>query len=120
MSPHPFGSAGHSKVEGPLTGAAIYAARKTFAMLRCRISGRKVVMAKDHVRFAYAWMYGVQARKDGKARDVPQYWHEYADAWLKGFDGEPIADTPKSVSDHLEAELDEAAVSKPPPGVRLG
>ena len=79
-----------------------------------------VTAKKDHERFAYAWMYGAQARRDGKARDVPQYWHEYTNAWLKSFDGEPIADTPKSVSHQLEAELDEAAVSKPPPGVRLG
>jgi len=75
-------------------------------------------MAKDHVRFAYAWMYGVQARKDGKARDVPQYWDEYADAWLKGFDGEPIAGRIPAVDDKLEAELGEAAVGKPPAGLR--
>ena len=29
-----------------------------------------VVAKRDHERFAYAWMYGVQARKDGKARVV--------------------------------------------------
>jgi len=55
-------------------------------------------VAKDHVRFAYAWMYGVQARKDGKARDVPQYWDEYADAWLKGFDGEQTRPSLSAVS----------------------
>ena len=70
-----------------------------------------VTAKKDHERFAYAWMYGAQARRDGKARDVPQYWHEYTDAWLKGFDGEPIAGgKTKPISDQLEAELDDAAV----------
>ncbi|MEP6566389.1 MAG: hypothetical protein ABJB10_14725 [Mesorhizobium sp.] len=70
-----------------------------------------VVAKKDHERFAYAWMYGVQACKDGKARVVPQFWEEYADAWLKGFDGDPIAGgKTKPISEQLEAELGDAAV----------
>ncbi|ESZ54499.1 hypothetical protein X728_31185, partial [Mesorhizobium sp. L103C120A0] len=32
-------------------------------------------------------MYGAQARKDGKEREVPAYWQEHADVWLQGFDG---------------------------------
>jgi hypothetical protein len=45
---------------------------------------------------------------------VPDFWHEYAEAWLQGFDGEPIAGAAKTkpVSDQLEAELNEAAVSE--------
>lgn len=76
------------------------------------------VAKKDQERVTYAWMYGTQARKDGKERQVPDYWQEYADAWLRGFDGEPIADATKTkpVGDQLEAELDEAAVSEPPAG----
>ncbi|UVK47561.1 hypothetical protein BPNPMPFG_003348 [Mesorhizobium sp. AR07] len=72
------------------------------------------VAKKDQERIAYAWMYGVQARKDGKERVVPKYWHEYADAWQQGFDGTPLVgtDKPKRVSDAMEAEVDEAGVSK--------
>jgi hypothetical protein len=46
---------------------------------------------------------------------VPDYWNEWATAWLQGFDGDPLARTnvAKPVSDQLEAELDEAAVGKP-------
>ncbi|AZO35485.1 MAG: hypothetical protein EOS76_11780 [Mesorhizobium sp.] len=71
------------------------------------------VAKKDQERVTYAWMYGQQARKDGKERSVPDYWNEYAEAWLQGFDGLPLGSEPKSVSDQLEAELDDSAVSKP-------
>lgn len=70
------------------------------------------VAKKDQVRVIYAWMYGHQARKDGKERDVPEYWSEHAEAWLQGFDGMPLGSEPKPVSDQLEAELDESAVAK--------
>ncbi|SDA57633.1 hypothetical protein [Mesorhizobium qingshengii] len=42
---------------------------------------------------------------------MPQAWDEFAGAWLKGFDGEPLAggkDQP--VSDQMEAEVDEASI----------
>jgi hypothetical protein len=70
------------------------------------------VAKKDQERVIYAWMYGAQARKDGKERDVPPYWEEYAEAWLQGFDGQPAAGAAptKPVSDTMEAEVDEAAV----------
>jgi len=72
------------------------------------------VAKKDQERVTYAWMYGVQGRKDGKARDVPEYWTEHADAWLRGFDGEPVAGAEiKPVSDTMEAEADESAGSGP-------
>lgn len=73
------------------------------------------VAKKDQERAGYAWLYGAQARKDGKERVVPDYWHEWADAWLQGFDGPPLtgASKTKLASDQLEAELDEAAVSAP-------
>ncbi|PZV35863.1 hypothetical protein B5V02_24880 [Mesorhizobium kowhaii] len=72
------------------------------------------VAKKDQERITYAWMYGAQARKDGKERAVPQSWDEYADAWLQGFDGEALTGgKTKPVSDQLEAELDEAGISKP-------
>ena len=73
------------------------------------------VAKKDQERLIYAWMYGAQARKDGKERAVPEFWQEHADAWLQGFDGEPIAGTGKAkpVSDKMEAEIDEAGVSEP-------
>ncbi|MGX5827341.1 hypothetical protein [Mesorhizobium sp. 43Arga] len=69
---------------------------------------------KDQERANYAWMYGVQAGKDGKERAVPQYWQEHVEAWLQGFDGEPLdgAFARKPVSNNIEAELDEAAVNK--------
>ncbi|AZO36330.1 MAG: hypothetical protein EOS81_15935 [Mesorhizobium sp.] len=70
------------------------------------------VAKKDQERAIYAWMYGQQARKDGKARDVPEYWAEHADAWLQGFDGVPLGSEPNPVNDRLEAELDESAVVK--------
>lgn len=40
---------------------------------------------------------------------------DYAKAWLQGFNGVPIASVgrAKPVSNTLESELDEAAVSKP-------
>ncbi|MES0000924.1 hypothetical protein NKJ90_19310 [Mesorhizobium sp. M0051] len=75
---------------------------------------------KDQERITYAWMYGAQARKDGNERDVPAVWEEFADAWLQGFDGEPMAGAgagagagkAKPISDQMEAEVDEAGVSK--------
>ncbi|RWB87438.1 hypothetical protein [Mesorhizobium sp.] len=70
------------------------------------------VAKKDQERIGYAWMYGQQARKDGKERSVPDYWNEYAEAWLQGFDGVPLGSEPKPVSDQLEAELDESAIAK--------
>lgn len=72
------------------------------------------VAKKDQERAGYAWMYGAQARKDGKERAVPDYWQEQADAWLQGFDGTPAGVQAKPVSDRLETELDEAAVSARP------
>lgn len=48
------------------------------------------VAKKDQERAGYAWMYGAQARKDGKDRHVPAYWEEWGDAWLQGFDGVPL------------------------------
>ena len=47
---------------------------------------------------------------------MPEFWQEYTDAWLQGFDGEPIAGAgkDKSVGDQMEAEVDETAVSEPP------
>ncbi|WP_457155151.1 hypothetical protein [Mesorhizobium sp. P5_C1] len=47
---------------------------------------------------------------------VPGFWQEHAEAWLKGFDGEPIAGAAKAkpVSDQMEAEVDEVAVDEPP------
>jgi hypothetical protein len=70
------------------------------------------VAKKDQERVGYAWLYGAQARKDGRERVVPEFWQEYADAWLQGFDGEPIAvaDKAKPVGDQMEAEIDEAGV----------
>ena len=44
------------------------------------------VAKKDQERVTYAWMYGMQALKDGKERVVPAYWEENAEAWLRGFD----------------------------------
>ncbi|WP_024927380.1 MULTISPECIES: hypothetical protein [unclassified Mesorhizobium] len=72
------------------------------------------VAKKDQERVTYAWMYGAQARKDGKERDVPAVWEEFADAWLQGFDGEQLAGVSKAkpISDQMEAEVDEAGVSK--------
>lgn len=74
-----------------------------------------VVGKKDQERQGYAWLYGSQAGKDGKERAVPPFWQEYAEAWLQGFDGEPLAGAGKtgSVNDQMEAELDEP-VSDPP------
>ena len=61
---------------------------------------------------------GAQARKDAKERAVPDYWNEFADAWLKGFDGDPIAGAAKAkpVSDQMEVEFAEAAVADPDGG----
>ena len=66
---------------------------------------------KDQERVTYAWMYGAQARKDGKERSVPEYWTEFSEAWLQGFDG--VGEPLPTVSDNLEAELDDSAVNKP-------
>ncbi len=76
------------------------------------------VAKKDQERITYAWMYGAQARKDAKERAVPDYWNEFADAWLKGYDGVPIpgAGKPKSISDQMEVEFAEAAVADPDSG----
>jgi hypothetical protein len=71
------------------------------------------VAKKDQERVTYAWMYGQQARKDGKERAVPEYWTEHADAWLLGFDGVPLGSEPKPVDDQLEVELDDGAISNP-------
>lgn len=73
------------------------------------------VAKKDQERAGYAWMYGAQARKDGKERLVPPFWEEWTEAWLQGFDGPPLAGASKTklVSDQIEAELDEAAVDSP-------
>jgi hypothetical protein len=73
------------------------------------------VAKKDQERITYAWMYGSQARKDGKERAVPEYWQEFADAWLQGFDGAPLVGTekPKPVSDKMEAEMGDAAIDRP-------
>lgn len=75
------------------------------------------VAKKDQERATYAWLYGSQARKDGKVREVPPYWQEHAEAWLQGFDGAALAGPGiKAVGEGLESELDEAAVSPPPVG----
>ncbi|ESW79384.1 hypothetical protein ACYG9R_20065 [Mesorhizobium sp. RSR565B] len=70
---------------------------------------------KDQERATYAWMYGAQARKDGKEREVPAYWQEHADAWLQGFDGVAMDGfgKTKTVNNEMEAEVDEAAVERP-------
>ncbi|ESW69076.1 hypothetical protein NKK52_07085 [Mesorhizobium sp. C277A] len=73
------------------------------------------VPKNDQERANYAWMYGAQARKDGKEREVPAYWQEHADAWLQGFDGVAMDGfgKTKTVKDEMEAEVDEAAVERP-------
>ncbi|WP_245458017.1 hypothetical protein [Mesorhizobium sp. M6A.T.Cr.TU.016.01.1.1] len=45
---------------------------------------------------------------------MPEFWREYADGWLQGFDGASIQGAGKAepVSDRMEAEVDEAGVSK--------
>ncbi|WP_258591352.1 hypothetical protein [Mesorhizobium sp. AR07] len=50
----------------------------------------------------------------GKGRVVPEYWQEYADAWVQGFDGVPLAVTNriKPIGDQMEAEVDEAGVNE--------
>jgi hypothetical protein len=74
------------------------------------------VAKKDQERVTYAWMYGAQARKDGKTRDLPPYWEEFTDAWLQGFDGEQMAGAGKAkpISDQMEAEVDEAGINEVP------
>jgi hypothetical protein len=74
------------------------------------------VAKKDQERANYAWMYGAQARKDGKERTVPEYWEEWRDAWLQGFDDVPVGGQAKPVRSDMEAEVDEAAVGKPDAG----
>ncbi|RUU84342.1 hypothetical protein EOB59_34415 [Mesorhizobium sp. M7A.F.Ca.MR.176.00.0.0] len=76
------------------------------------------VPKKDQERITYAWMYGSQARKDGKERVVPEYWQELSDAWVQGFDGAPLigTDKPKVIRSDMEAEVDEAAVGSPDAG----
>ena len=48
---------------------------------------------------------------------MPEFWDEFADAWLQGFDGEPPASAgkAKSVSADMELEVDEVAVGDAPP-----
>ncbi|RWL84117.1 MAG: hypothetical protein EOR68_10430 [Mesorhizobium sp.] len=71
------------------------------------------VSKKDQERVTYAWMYGQQAHKDSRERIVPDYWAEHAEAWLQGFDGVPLgSELASPVSDELEAELDDAAVTR--------
>jgi hypothetical protein len=79
------------------------------------------VTKKDQERANYALMYGAQARKDGKDRDVPGYWEDWRDAWLQGFDGVPLDGgvKAKAVSANMKAEVDEAAVGDPPPGTAI-
>jgi hypothetical protein len=72
------------------------------------------VAKKDQERVTYAWMYGQQARKDGKERSVPEYWAEHSEAWFQGFDGVPLGSEPKAVGVGLEAEMDESAVAHSP------
>ena len=71
------------------------------------------VAKKDQERVTYAWMYGAQARKDGKERSVPDYWTEFSEAWLQGFDGVRVGEPLPTVSDNIEAELNDSAVNKP-------
>ncbi|MBN9255301.1 MULTISPECIES: hypothetical protein [unclassified Mesorhizobium] len=68
------------------------------------------VAKKDQERITYSWMYGQQARKDGKERVAPAFWREHADAWLQGFDGEAIGAAIRPVSVTMESEVDESAV----------
>ncbi|MER9920522.1 MULTISPECIES: hypothetical protein [unclassified Mesorhizobium] len=72
------------------------------------------IFKKDQELATYA-MYGAQARKDGKEREVPAYWQEHADAWLQGFDGVAMDGfgKTKTVNNEMEAEVDEAAVERP-------
>ncbi|QKD03521.1 hypothetical protein [Mesorhizobium loti] len=74
-----------------------------------------VVAKKDQERAGYAWMYGAQASRDGQLRIVPDYWQNWAEAWLQSFDGVPLdgAVKAKPISDQMEAEVDESAVEKP-------
>lgn len=74
------------------------------------------VAKKDQERAGYAWMYGGQARKDGKERVVPPFWEEWAEAWLQGFDGPSLAGASKTklVSEKMEAEVDDVAVDRSP------
>ncbi|MER9456616.1 hypothetical protein [Mesorhizobium sp. M0478] len=58
-------------------------------------------------------MYGAQASKDGKEHAAPAYWQEHADAWLQGFDGVRVGEPLPTVSDNIEAELNDSAVNKP-------
>jgi len=45
---------------------------------------------KETERAMFAWQYGGQAKKDGKPREVPEFWLPYAEAWLRGYDGLPF------------------------------
>lgn len=76
---------------------------------------KMAVAKKDQGRAGYAWMYGAQARKDGREREVPEYWFELAEAWLQGFEGEPLAGDGRvnPVGDQMESEADEAGVGRP-------
>ncbi len=70
------------------------------------------VPKKDQERVTYAWTYGAQAPKDGKSREVPEYWQELTEAWLQRFDGHPVGSVIPPVRDQVEAELDEGAVRR--------
>lgn len=61
-------------------------------------------------------MYGAQARKDGKEREVPDFWQEHADAWLQGFDDVSAGGQVRPIRAGMEAEVDEAAVGNPDAG----
>jgi hypothetical protein len=71
------------------------------------------VAKKDQDRVGYAWMYGAQGPQGWKRAIGAPYWEEYAEAWLQGFDGHPIDGPTRPVSDQLEAELDDVAISGP-------
>ncbi|MER9256084.1 hypothetical protein NKI59_30880 [Mesorhizobium sp. M0598] len=74
------------------------------------------VPKKDQERITYARMYGSQACKDGKERQVPDFWREYADAWLQGFNNVQMVGAGKrrASAGEPEAEMDEQAVIKSP------
>ena len=46
-------------------------------------------MAGKSSREYFAWAYGQEAKRLGWAREVPEFWNDYAAYWLKGYDGEP-------------------------------
>lgn len=46
-------------------------------------------MASKSSREYFAWAYGKEAARLGRARDVPADFKDHATEWLKGYDGEP-------------------------------